>query len=352
MRRPSTFDVALVVPLRGPAGIFGPGAELCAELAAEEINQAGGVLGRELRLIPVDGGAPPSAVADEVAALVGSGAVQGVTGWHISPVRQAVAPRVAGRAPYVYTALYEGGERTEGVFLTSETPDVQLFPAMRLLAGERGARRWFVVGNDYVWPRRTAAAAWRFAAGAGLEKAGESFVPLGTHDFTATLRAIERSGADAVLMLLVGTDAVRFNRAFARAGLSGSHLRLSTLMDENMLLASGHTATADLFSTAGFFASMVTPENLDFHGRYARRFGVEAPPLGSLGESCYEGVQLLAALVGRAGAVDLRSIGANAESVSYEGPRGLLRLRERHVNQRIYLAEARGVEFDVLTQLP
>ncbi|MEU4564951.1 substrate-binding domain-containing protein [Actinoplanes sp. NPDC023936] len=352
MPRPTTFDVALVVPLRGPAGIFGPSAELCAELAAEEINAGGGVLGRELRLIPVDGGAPPPAVADEVAALVGSGRVQGVTGWHISPVRQAVAPRVAGRVPYVYTALYEGGERTEGVFLTSETPDVQLFPAMRLLGAERGARRWYVVGNDYVWPRRTALAAHRFAAGAGLSIVGESYVPLGTHDFTGALRAIEQSAADAVLMLLVGTDAVRFNRAFARSGPAGRCLRLSTLMDENMLLASGATATADLFSTAGFFASMVTPENLDFHGRYARRFGAEAPPLGSLGESCHEGVLLLAALVEQAGAVDPRSIGGAAESVSYEGPRGLLRLRERHVNQRIYLAEARGVEFDVLTQLP
>ncbi|MEU4426338.1 substrate-binding domain-containing protein [Actinoplanes sp. NPDC024001] len=347
----ATFDVALVVPLRGPAGILGPSAELCAQLAAEEVNRAGGILGRELRLVPVDGGAPPPAVAAEVAALVDSGAVQGVTGWHISTVRQAIAPRVAGRVPYVYTALYEGGERTDGVFLTSETPDVQLFPAMRLLGAERAARRWYVVGNDYVWPRRTASAARRFAHGAGMSVVGEDYVPLSTSDFGPVLRRIERSGADAVLMLLVGTDAVRFNRAFARSGSAG-RLRLSTLMDENMLLASGATATTDLFSTAGFFASMVTRENLDLHGRYAARFGVEAPPLGSLGESCYEGVLLLAALVERAGAADVRAIGANAESVSYEGPRGLLRLRQRHVRQRIYLAQARGVEFDVLTQLP
>ncbi|MBG0565700.1 substrate-binding domain-containing protein [Actinoplanes aureus] len=346
------LDMALVVPLRGPAGIFGPSAELCAELAAEEVNRAGGVLGRELRLVPVDGGAPPQAVATEVAALVASGAVQGVTGWHISTVRQAVAPRIAGRVPYVYTALYEGGECAEGVFLTSETPDVQLFPAMSLLGAERSARRWYIVGNDYVWPRRTALAARHYAAAAGMCIAGESYVPLGTHDYAAVLRRIEHSGADAVLMLLVGTDAVRFNRAFARSGLTARCLRLSTLMDENMLLASGAEATQDLFSTAGFFASMVTPENLDFHGRYAARFGTEAPPLGSLGESCYEGVLLLAALIERAGTIDPRAIGAYAESVSYVGPRGLLRLRQRHVSQRIYLAQARGVEFDVLTQLP
>jgi urea transport system substrate-binding protein len=343
--------VALVVPLRGPAGMFGPTCELCAQLAVEEVNRAGGVLGRELGLVPVDGGAPPAQVADEVEALVSLGAVQGVTGWHISSVRQAVTPRIAGRVPYVYTALYEGGESADGVFMTSETPDAQLAPAMRLLARERRLRRWFVVGNDYVWPRRTARAARRYAVDCGARICGESYLPLGTQDFGEVLRRIERTEADAVLMLLVGNDAVRFNRAFARYGLARRCVRLSTLMDENMLLASGASATSGLYSTAGFFAALATPENLEFHGRYARRFGVQAPPLGSLGESCYEGVLLLAALIERARTLDVRAIGATAEAVSYEGPRGLLRMHRRHVRQRIYLAEAQGLEFDVVAEL-
>uniref|UniRef100_UPI000A9DC428 ABC transporter substrate-binding protein n=1 Tax=Streptomyces acidiscabies TaxID=42234 RepID=UPI000A9DC428 len=66
---PSVFGVALVFPLQGPAGIFGPACELCARLAAEEVNRAGGVLGRELRLVPVDGGAPPREGADRVETL-------------------------------------------------------------------------------------------------------------------------------------------------------------------------------------------------------------------------------------------------------------------------------------------
>jgi ABC-type branched-subunit amino acid transport system substrate-binding protein len=346
-----TVRVALVVPLQGPAGMFGPTGELCAQLAAEEINRAGGVLGRELQMVPVDGGASPAQVAAEVEALVSVGAVQGVTGWHISSVRQAIAPRIAHRVPYVYTALYEGGERTDGVFLTSETPANQLSPAMRLLVRERQLRRWFLVGNDYIWPRRTARAARRYAVECGARICGEQYVPLGTHDFTEVLRRIECTEADAVLMLLVGNDAVRFNRAFARRGLDQRCLRLSTLMDENMLLASGASATNGLFSTAGFFANLVTPENLDFHGQYARRFGVQAPPVGSLGESCYEGVLLLAALIERARTLDVRAIGASAEAVSYAGPRGLLRMRGRHVRQRIYLAEAHGLEFDVLAEL-
>jgi ABC-type branched-subunit amino acid transport system substrate-binding protein len=336
----STLNVALVYPMQGPAGIFGPTCEACALLAAEEINKAGGVLGRELRLMEVDGGADPQVVAGEVEALVATGAVHGVTGWHISSVRQALAPRVAHRVPYVYTALYEGGEHTEGVFMTSETPDWQLLPAMRLLAETRGVRRWFVVGNDYVWPRRTARAARRYARTSGTGRVcGEAYLPLDTEDFRAVLRRIEHADADAVLMLLVGSDAVRFNRAFAASGLDQRCLRLSTLMDENMLMASGPEATGDLFSTAGFFASLANQDTLDFHGRYAARFGIEAPAPGSLGESCYEGVLLLAAL------------GAAADTVSYEGPRGLLRLRDRHVRQRIYLAEADGLDFTVLAQL-
>ncbi|MEV6166846.1 substrate-binding domain-containing protein [Streptomyces sp. NPDC051954] len=347
----SVLGVALVFPLQGPAGIFGPTCELCAQLAAEEVNRSGGVLGRELRLLPVDGGAAPREIADHVEALVDLGVAQGVTGWHISSVRQALAPRIAHRVPYVYTALYEGGEHTSGVFLTSETPRDQLRPAMRLLAHERRVRRWFVVGNDYVWPRRTARAAYAYARECGGSIDGEVHLPLGTHDFEPVLRRIERSDADAVLMLLVGSDAVRFNRAFAAHGLDARCLRLSTLMDENMLMASGPSATVDLYSTAGYFASLANQDTLDFHGQYAGRYGVEAPTLGSLGESCYEGVLLLAALLKQAGTLDVSAIGAAADTVSYEGPRGLLHLRGGHVRQRIYLARADGLDFDVLTEL-
>ncbi|MDT0269792.1 substrate-binding domain-containing protein [Streptomyces sp. DSM 44915] len=345
------LGVALVVPRRGPAGIFGPACEFCAQLAADEVNADGGVLGRALRLVPVDGGAPPERVADEVEALVSAGIVHGVTGWHISSVRQAVAPRIAHRVPYVYTALYEGGENSAGVFLTSETPDGQLRPAMRLLAAERRISRWYVVGNDYVWPRRTARAARHYAREGGGRIVGADFLPLGCDDFAGPLRRIEQRAADAVLLLLVGSDAVRFNRAFAAAGLDHAALRLSTLMDENMLLASGPEATRGLSATGGFFAALATADTLDFQGRYTARFGLDAPSPSALGESCYEGVLLLAALVSRAGSVAVPAIEGAAPEVSYQGARGELRLRGRHVRQRIYLAEADGLDFVVTADL-
>ena len=149
----------------------------------------------------VDGSQQPQAVADEVGALAAAGLVDAVVGWHISAVRQALAPRIAGLVPYVYTALYEGGERTPGVFLTGEVPSRQLLPAMRWLRHEYGVRRWSIVGNDYVWPRVTARAAHAYAAMCSGQICHETFLPLGCRAWGPTIEAVERSqrrrGADA-----------------------------------------------------------------------------------------------------------------------------------------------------------
>ncbi|WP_285596832.1 substrate-binding domain-containing protein [Actinomycetospora sp. NBRC 106378] len=343
--------VALVTPAQGSAGMFGLSCRMCAELATVEVNAAGGLLGRPVTLHHVDGGAEPGAVADEVATLVRAGRVDAVVGWHISAVRHRIAPRVAGQVPYVYTALYEGGERTPGVLVTGETPANQLAPALDWMRSELGVRRWAVVGNDYVWPRASAAVAARWARSHDRPLADQIFVPLGTRDFEPVLRRVERSGADGVLMLLVGEDAVHFNRAFAAGGHHHRRTRLSTLMDETMLLASGARATQWLYSAAGYFEDLATSDALDFTARFGRRFGVRAPVPSSLGESCYEGMNLYAALVRRAGSLRREDLLAVSEEVRYGGPRGDVVVRSAHAVQDVYLAEARGVHFDVLDRL-
>ena len=264
--------MALVVPLQGPAGIFGPSCESCAAVAVAEINAEGGILGRELNLVPVDGGRDPAEVAVEVDALVSAGAVQAVTGWHISAVREAVAPRIGGRVPYAYTALYEGGENRPGVFLTGETPDLQLGPTLDWFDRAAGVRRWTIVGDDYVWPRTSAASAARHLRRIGGTVCDEMFVPLGTTDFSAVVRRVEASGCEAVLMLLIGDDAVAFNRAFSAVGLDRDVLRFSSLIEENVLLASGADATAGLMTSAGLLRG----------SRDELRAGVRGDPLAAV----------------------------------------------------------------------
>jgi urea transport system substrate-binding protein len=350
-RDDDALTMALVIPLQGPAGIFGPSCESCAALAVEEINAEGGVLGRELRLVPVDGGAAPEVVATEVDALIRAGGVDAVTGWHISAVREAVAPRIGGRVPYAYTALYEGGEHRPGVFLTGETPDLQLGPSLGWFAGTIGVRRWTIVGDDYIWPRRSARVARQYLRGIGGEVCDEMYVPLGTEDFSRVLRRVEASRCEAVLMLLIGDDAVAFNRAFSACGLDRDVLRFSSLIDENVLLASGADNTRGLMTSAGYFEDLATASGLDFAAAYFRRFGPDGPVLNSLGESCYEGVRLLTELMRRADAVDVPAMTSVAEGLAYESPRGTVELRDRHLRQRVFLAAADGLCWDVIQEL-
>jgi ABC-type branched-subunit amino acid transport system substrate-binding protein len=331
--------------------MFGLSCRMCSELAAVEINTAGGLLGRPVELHHVDGAAEPGAVARDVADLVRTGRVDAVVGWHISAVRRWLAPRIAGDVPYVYTALYEGGERTPGVLVTGETPTNQLGPALGWMRESVGARRWAIVGNDYIWPRASAGAAHRWASRHGVEITDDLFVPLGTRDFAEVLAALARSGADGVLMLLVGEDAVHFNRAFAAAGMDLHLTRLSTLMDETMLLASGPAATRSLFAAAGYFEDLATADALDFAGRYAGRFGLTSPAPSSIGESCYEGLNLYAALVRAAGSLERADLLRVSEGVRYGGPRGDVVLRRGHTVQDVYLAQAHDVRFDVVARL-
>ncbi len=291
-------------------------------------------------------------MARDVDALITAGEVQAVAGWHISAVRQKVAPVAVGRVPYVYSPLYEGGEQTEGVFLAGETPERQVLPAMRWMARELDVRTWCIVGDDYVWPRASARVARRFArASPEVQILDEVFVPLGTEDFSATIGRVVASGAQGVLMFLVGSDAVQFNRAFAAAGLDRLVVRLSPLMEENMLLATGAENTHGLYAAAGFFEALATSSGLEFSRRYTERFGVEAPVLNSMGESCYEGLTLLAHLAERAGTLDLDGLCGAADDLAYESPRGTVRMSGNHLLQNVYLARAAGLEFDVLAQL-
>ncbi|MCX2714104.1 substrate-binding domain-containing protein [Mycolicibacterium sp. J2] len=344
-------DIALVVPLSGPAGMFGPSCEVSAELAVADINAAGGILDRPVRLHPVDAGAPLSAISAQMRRLVDTHSIDAVVGWHLSNARQVITPHTAGRVPYVYTTFYEGGENTTGVYMVGETPQQQLFPALQWLRANEGIRRWCIVGNDYIWPRQTAAVTKDYMRANGFDFAGDTFIPLGGRDFRAALDLIASSRADGVLVLMVGTDNAAFNRAFARAGLHEKHIRLSLMIGEDVLCASGNGSTQGLYTACGYFESLVTPENMGFGSRYEQLFGAAAPTLNNIGESCYEGLLLLAALAGAAGSLQVRAIDRVRSTVSYQGPRGEVAMRGAHTHQPVYLAETTDVEFRVIDQL-
>lgn len=344
--------IGLAIPLQGPGGIFGPSCEAVAELFRRQTNRAAGVLGRPIEFEVIDAGRPEVEIARSVAELIDEGRLDALTGWHISSVRQAVAPVTQGRIPYVYTSLYEGGERREGVFCAGETPDQQIAPSLEWMRDELGLRRWHIVGSDYIWPRRSASIAEGYLRRLGLDLVSTSFIRFDSDRFQSVLDRIETaSAADGVLMFLVGQDAVHFNRQFAERGLDARLVRMTPLMEENMLLASGPESVRDLYVAAGYFRSLPTSSSMDFVGDYSAAFGAEAPPLNNQGESCYEGIQLLTTLFDAAQSTSLVELLRVSEGLGYDGPRGSMELREGHLRQSVYLAKAGATDFDVIASL-
>lgn len=348
----SPLKVAVLIPMSGPAGLFGPSSKDCAELAADTINGRGGILGRKLDLLFGDAGVPPAESSQTALKLWKGSGAEAFIGMHDSAVREALVGLFRGQVPYFYTPVYEGGECATGTYMNGATPEQQLEPVIPWIASERKPTKWYLIGNDYVWPRKTNAAAKSYIAPTGAKVVGEEYLPFTVSNFDSSLARIRDTGADAVLVTLVGGASVNFNKAFASFGLADKALRLGTLIEENTLAGIGLENAKNLFSSAAYFANLQTPAAREFAQAYAKRFGPKAPALNDLAESVYEGFLMLEAIARRAHSLEVAKMDPASQGASYQGPRGTITMESRHVNQNIYLADVDAGGFRVIKTFP
>jgi ABC-type branched-subunit amino acid transport system substrate-binding protein len=297
--RENAVRVGLAVPLSGPLAMTAPSALDLAGLAADEVNAAGGIAGRPVELVAVDSGRTPAVVAADAAALQRAGAFDLLVGFHTSDVHRALERALPPEARYVFTPPHEGGRRRPGVLRIGPSPLEQHAAALRWLTLNRRARRWVLLGTDYVWPRTVHRAARQVLSAAGAQVVGEAFVPFGPGDAGLLVDLVLRSRADAVLLSLVGRDLVAFNREFTRAGLDRRVVRLSGALEENGLYALGGDATGELFACMPSFAAAEDASDegqLALQERHARRSGPRAPVICAYARGVYDGVRLAAAL--------------------------------------------------------
>jgi len=348
VRAQSTLNVAVMLPMSGPAGLFGPSAKACAELAFETINARGGILGQKIVPLFGDAGLPPAEVTQGALKLWKGQKAQAVIGMHDSAVRGALVGLFKGQVPYFYTPVYEGGECARGTFVNGETPQQQLEPVIPWIASERKPTKWYMIGNDYIWGRNTNAAAREYITKTGAKVVGDEYLPFTVDNFDASLTRIRDSGADAVLVSLVGGASVSFNKAFASMGLSDKVLRLGTLLEENTLAGIGIANAKNLYSSAGYFANIQTPAAKAFSDAYFKRFGPQAPALNTLAQSVYEGALMFETIANRAKSLDVEKMDKASTGASYNGPRGAVTMGARHVKQDIYVATVDDKGFRVV----
>ncbi|HEY2191839.1 MAG TPA: ABC transporter substrate-binding protein [Actinomycetospora sp.] len=254
---------------------------------------------------------------------------------------EAVRRVLAGRAVLVvHTVLNEGGGLSPTAIRFGERPQAQLEALVAPTMAQTGARRWFLVGEAYVWSYGAHAAGRRAIARAGGEIAGEALRPLGTADFAPTVEAVRRSGADLVLSTMIGADEVAFECQSEAAGLRATTRTVSLALEESTLAHIGPRAGEGLRTALSYFQDNPVAGNDDLLRRHRAAFGMWAPAITALSETVYEAIHQYARVLHReadGGAVAhgralmRRRNGASEDVV---GARDLLR-------PRLYVAEGR-----------
>ena len=343
------FRVGLCVPMRGSEGIWGPSCVAAARLGHAELNKGDGIAQRPCDLQFVDSSDEAPDVEGALVELVESGEIDAIVGMCISSVRDRIVRAVGGRVPFVYTCLHEGCEASPGLYSIGETSLAQLRPSFAWISARTTVRRWMLVGPDYSWPRVSHQIARRCIAESGGEVVAEAVVPFGSDDYSELFDRLRNSGADGILISMVGQDAVDFNRAFGREGLARRVLRLSCAIEENQLLAIGADNTENLHVALGYFAALETDANLSFKERYHAALGARAPQVNSIGQSLYEGMHFLATLLDTGKPSDGSAFGARGP-IAYPSARAARYVRGGFAQAPMYLSRAEGHAFRVLAR--
>ncbi|MEM8904298.1 MAG: substrate-binding protein [Actinomycetota bacterium] len=326
----------------GPGGVFGPPVANIAELIEEDLNAAGGINGRPVETFLADDATDPEIGRQAMEQLLDADQVDVVLGTHSSATREAARPLVeAAGVPYIYAALYEGGECSSVMFNIGEVPSQQLEPTIPWMMEETGGSRWFLLGNDYQWPRRSFELAREYIEAAGGEVVGEEFVPLGTQDFASVAQQIAGSDADLIFPALVGGDAVAFETQAVDFGIGQDTIpRLANIYEENVLGAMGPEITAGMRITLGYFKEVDNPANAEFVARYFERFGADAAPHATFSSHIYDAALLYAAAANDADSTEAEAVIAAMEGLSLSTPTGDIAITDsRHMTQPIYVAE-------------
>lgn len=279
-----------ITTMSGTGAIYSGSAEAMAALAVDEVNADGGVAGHRLSLLTADDATDAEQAALEARRMVRLGCrviFVNSTSASFDAVRRATE---RSGVLLVHSVINEGGGGSPTVLRLGERPRDQVEALVGPTMRTTGGRRWFLVGQDYVWSHGAHRDARRVIEAAGGRVVGEQLTPLGTTDFDAIVEAVARSGADLVLSSLVGADEVAFERASVRAGLRDTTRTVSLVLDEATLAHMGEHAAEGLRTALSYFQDGPAAGNADLLARYRAARGTWAPPITALSETVYEAI--------------------------------------------------------------
>jgi urea transport system substrate-binding protein len=294
--------------------------------AIDEVNQNGGVLGRQIKPVVADGGSDWPTFGREAERLITQEKVCTIFGRWSSAGRKAVKSVVeAHDHVLVYPVQYEGLETSPSIVYLGAVPNQQTITAIEWAVHTLHKKRFFLIGSDYVFPRAVNAIIKDHLKKLGGEVTGEEYIPLGSSATETAMAAIVKTKPDMILNTINGDTNIIFCRDLRAAGVkSETTPTLSFSVSEQGLRSLGPGALAGDYSAYTYFQSIDTAENREFvrrfHDTYPQR-AITAPM-----ETAYVGVKLWAAAVNECQSTEPRKICRSLLGQRINGPGGEIRI--------------------------
>lgn len=323
-----TIKIGLVFSLTGSTAITEESMYNCAVLAIEEINEAGGINGKQIEYVVKDYATDPDTAVKVVKEMILQDKVTAIVGLYTSASRVAVEPILEEyEIPLVYPTFYEGETPNDYVVYTGCVPNQQGDYFVPWLF-ENVSENFYLIGTDTTYARGINAQAEELIESLGGQVIGNELVSSDVTEFSDIIAKITGTCGDdgcVIYANLNGDSGTAFYTQFAAAGLSEKYTIASFIMDESFSTALG-SAAANTYASVNYFNSIESEANETFLAAYASKYGEsKAAAVTAVGEASYDAVYLLAKSLEKCGDdISTETILANFDGLTFDAPQGTI----------------------------
>ena len=367
-----TIKVGVLHSLSGTMAISETVLKDTVLMAIDEINAHGGVLGKQLEPVVVDPASNWPLFAEKAKQLLTQDKVAVMFGCWTSVSRKSVLPVVEEQNGLLfYPVQYEGEELSKNVFYTGAAPNQQAIPAVEYLMSKEGgsAKRFVLLGTDYVYPRTTNKILRAFLHSKGVKDSDidEKYTPFGFSDYqtiVADIKKFSAGGKTAVISTINGDSNVPFYKELGNAGLKAKDVPVVAFsVGEQELRGVDTKPLVGHLAAWNYFMSIKNPTNTEFIKKwtaYAKAHNLpgdkDKPLTNDPMEATYIGINMWKQAVEKAGSTDTDKVIAAMAGQTFKAPSGItsmMDMKNHHLHKSVFIGEVRADgQFNVVWKTP
>lgn len=339
-----TVRVGILHSLTGTMAISETGSVEAEQLAIEQINESGGVLGRQIEAVVEDGASDWPTFAERASSLLESEDVASVFGCWTSASRKAVLPVFEKQNGLLYyPTFYEGFEASPNVFYQGQEATQQIIAGLNWVHEKESPETYYLIGSDYIWPRTSHAIARHHIENVlGAEVVSEQYFPLGHTNFRSAINEIQLRKPDVVYSIIAGDSNVSFWSQLNNAGINAENQTILTnSVTEDEVKAIGAANMKGHYSAMKYFQSIDNPYNEEFVEAFKEMHG-EDSVIGDVTQAAYLGPWIWKRSVEKAGSFDVDKVREAAKNLELDDmPEGYIRVHEdnQHIWSKLRIGE-------------